>query len=100
MNRASKLAVSFFATLILIIFSPLASQAASSITPEQALGPAGSAQTVCGKVVSANYLPQHAKAPTFLNLNQPYPNQIFTALIWGENRSKFHQPEVEMANKL
>ena len=70
MNRASKLAVSFFATLILIIFSPLASQAASSITPEQALGPAGSAQTVCGKVVSANYLPQHAKAPTFLNLNQ------------------------------
>jgi hypothetical protein len=31
--------------------------------------------------------------PTFLNLDKPYPNQIFTVLIWGESREKFGTPE-------
>jgi DNA/RNA endonuclease YhcR with UshA esterase domain len=28
-----------------------------------------------------------------LNLDKPYPNQIFTIVIWGNNRSKFGTPE-------
>lgn len=27
--------------------------------------------------------------PTFLNLDKPYPNQVFTILIWGEDLAKF-----------
>ncbi len=27
------------------------------------------------------------------NLDQPYPDQIFTALIWGSDRPKFGAPE-------
>ena|ERR1700733_3543145 len=31
--------------------------------------------------------------PTFLNLDKPYPNQIFTIVIWGRERSKFGEPD-------
>jgi len=37
--------------------------------------------------------------PTFLNLDKPYPNHVFTALIWGESRSKFGTPESDYRNK-
>ena len=33
--------------------------------------------------------------PTFLNLNEPYPRQIFTVVIWGRDRHFFNNaPEV------
>ena len=31
--------------------------------------------------------------PTFINLDEPYPNQVFTVLIWGSDRPKFGAPE-------
>jgi len=33
--------------------------------------------------------------PTFLNLDGPYPKEIFTILIWGSDRGKFGTPESE-----
>jgi micrococcal nuclease len=30
--------------------------------------------------------------PTSLHLGKPYPNQVFTVLIWGSDRSKFEKP--------
>jgi hypothetical protein len=27
--------------------------------------------------------------PTFLDIDVPYPHQVFTVLIWGEDRAKF-----------
>jgi len=36
---------------------------------------------------------------TFLNLDKPYPNQIFTVVIWGSDRSKFGTPEVDYKGK-
>lgn len=78
----------------LILFSQIV-HSADQITAAQAIDFIGSNQTVCGEVVSAKYLSTNPRHPTFLNLDRPYPNQIFTALIWGKNRSKFtHAPEV------
>lgn len=83
----------------LVLFSPTANPA-DHITPTQAIEFIGSNKTVCGKVVSPKYLSTHPKAPTFLNLDRPYPNQIFTALIWGINRSKFsYSPEIALYGK-
>ena len=45
------------------------------------------------KVVSTRYASSTKGQPTFLNLDKPYPNQIFTIAIWGNNRSKFGAPE-------
>jgi len=32
-------------------------------------------------------------------LDKPYPNHIFTAVIWIEDRPKFGQPEAELKGK-
>jgi endonuclease G len=42
--------------------------------------------------------PDRAMA-TFINLDELYPNQIFTVLIWGSDRSKFGDPEETYRNK-
>jgi hypothetical protein len=34
-----------------------------------------------------------------LDLDKPYPGQLFTVLIWGENRAKFGTPEETYRNK-
>jgi hypothetical protein len=49
----------------------------------------GEDATVCGLVASARYLERGSRHPTFLNLCKPYPNHVFTAVIWGEDREKF-----------
>ena len=47
---------------------------------------------VCGVVASAKYSPRTRGAPTFLNLDKPYPQQVFTAVVWGSSRSRFPNP--------
>lgn len=67
--------------------------AQKKLTPGEAKEHFGEGATVCGEVVSTRYAESSKGQPTFLNLDQPYPNQIFTAVIWGDNRSKFGKPE-------
>ena len=49
----------------------------------------GESTTVCGKVAGTKYADQVNGAPTFINLDAPYPRQVFTALIWGQSRGNF-----------
>jgi hypothetical protein len=67
----------------------------SKITARQARNHIGEVQTVCGRVASTRYAPRSKGQPTFLNLDEPYPNEIFTIVIWGDDRSKFSTPESE-----
>ena len=68
--------------------------ALSSISPEEAINHVGERATVCGTVVSAKYSTRSNGQPTFLNLDRPYPRQVFTALVWGRDRPKFsYAPE-------
>jgi DNA/RNA endonuclease YhcR with UshA esterase domain len=59
----------------------------------------GETATVCGKVASTRYAAGSRGQPTFLNLDEPYPRQIFTILIWGSDRPKFGEPEVTYRGK-
>ncbi len=59
----------------------------------------GETATVCGEVVSTRYATSTKGQPTFLNLDKPYPNQVFTIVIWGNNRSKFGTPEDDYKGK-
>ena len=60
----------------------------------------GKVATVCGTVASARYADRTRGTPTFLNFEQPYPDQVFTVVIWGRHRSKFHSPpELEYAHR-
>jgi hypothetical protein len=73
--------------------------AEQTIPAAEAAKHVGERATVCGVVASASYVSSSKGQPTFLNLDKPYPNPIFTALIWGDDRSKFDQPEVKLRDK-
>jgi hypothetical protein len=72
---------------------------AATLTPPQAPDHVGETATVCGIVASATFAARLKGAPTFLNLDTPYPDHIFTAVIWGRDRPKFRQPEVQYRDK-
>ncbi len=65
------------------------------ITAAEAKDHIGDRATVCGKVASTHYAKSSKGEPTFLNLDEPYPKEIFTILIWDSDRGKFGTPEIE-----
>jgi hypothetical protein len=65
----------------------------TSISAAEAKNHIGERTTVCGEVASADYAARSRGNPTFINLDKPYPNEIFTVLIWGSDRPKFGDPE-------
>lgn len=64
--------------------APLSAAAAAQHVGEKA--------TVCGVVASAHYAANVNRQPTFINLDKPYPNPVFTILIWGDYRARFTTP--------
>ena len=72
---------------------PSAHTQARKITVAEAKDHIGDRATVCGKVVSTHYAKSSKGEPTFLNLDEPYPKEVFTILIWGSDRDKFGTPE-------
>jgi hypothetical protein len=72
---------------------------AAFLNPEEAGSHIGEYVTVCGVVASATYAANAPMAPTFLDLGKPYPNQIFTVVILGNDRPKFGMPENSMREK-
>jgi micrococcal nuclease len=75
------------------------SSAADNIAPSAAKDHIGQTATVCGKVVGTRYLDQSPSKITFLNFEKPFPDTPFTAVIQGENRAKFGEPETLYLNK-
>ena len=73
--------------------------AQTSISAAEAKSHVGERATVCGEVASTHYAARTWGNPTFINLDKPYPNQIFTVLIWGTDRPKFGDPEELYRNK-
>jgi DNA/RNA endonuclease YhcR with UshA esterase domain len=73
--------------------------AQAPITASEAKNHVGKNATVCGEVVSAHYAEQSRGNPTFINLDKPYPRQIFTVVIWGSDRPKFGDPESAYSGK-
>jgi hypothetical protein len=84
---------------VVLFLSALQLFAQSTYTAEQAKSHIGERATVCGLVASAHYAASSKGQPTFLNLDKPYPNQIFTVLIWGSDRPQFGTPERDYVRK-
>jgi len=85
--------------LLVLVVLPSTLAAQSKITAAEAKNHLGKKATICGKVVSTHYSARAKGKPTFLNLDEPYPRQIFTILIWGSDRAKFGNPEDKYGNK-
>jgi micrococcal nuclease len=79
--------------LLVVLFGILSiAIAQETITPQDAAKYIGQQKTVCGTVASAHYAAIITDRPTSLHLDKPYPNQVFTVLIWGSDRGKFEKP--------
>ena len=89
----------FVICLALMSFISIAVHAAS-LLPSEAQTHVGESATVCRSVSSAHYASQSRGQPTFLNLGQAYPNEEFTAVIWGEDRPKFGKPEALVGQRI
>jgi len=77
---------------VTIIYFYFLSYSKKYITPAEAINYIGQEKTVCGVVASTKYAFFTKGQPTFLNLDKPYPNHIFTVVIWGKDRVKFSKP--------
>lgn len=63
--------------------------AATTITASEASKHIGENATVCGVVAGVHTATRSKGSPTFVNLDKPYRNQVFTILIWGSDYAKF-----------
>lgn len=59
---------------------------AQTFTAAQAKAHVGENATVCGIVASEHTATSSRGEPTFINLDSAYPNQVFTILVWGDDR--------------
>ncbi len=73
--------------------------AAADVPAEDAAHHVGETATVCGVVASGKYDADLRSQPTFLDFGKPYPDQVFTVVIFGSDRSKFASPETTLRGK-
>ena len=73
---------------------------AGSLTPADARTHVGEHATVCGIVTSAKFASGTRRQPTFLNLDRPYPDHIFTVVIWGSDRAAFGRSPNSCASEI
>jgi hypothetical protein len=78
--------------LALLCLSLIAlSTTAQTITATEASKHVGEHATVCGIIASEHTATSSRGTPTFINLDKPYPNQVFTILVWGDERASIGQ---------
>lgn len=73
--------------LIAATFIPI-SASAQTLSTTDAAKHVGERATVCGTIASEHTAYNSRGTPTFVNLDKPYPNQVFTVLIWGDERAR------------
>ncbi len=97
MKSCTGLAVLFALAVVLLVgVGDGVAAEAVVITAAEAGDHLGEYATVCGDVASTAYIARSSSQPTFLNLDRPHPNQLFTVVIWGSDRRKFDGPPDEL----
>jgi len=71
----------------------------ADLPAEEAAHHLGETATVCGVVASGKYDADLKSQPTFLDFEKPYPDQVFTVVIFGSDRGKFGKPETALRGK-
>jgi DNA/RNA endonuclease YhcR with UshA esterase domain len=73
---------------------------AKRIAPADAGRHEGEEAMVCGLVAATRYAAGTRGSPTFLDFGAAYPGQVFQVVIWGSERSRFHEaPEQAFLHK-
>jgi len=72
--------------LFVLLAFALTPAVAQTMSAADAKNHVGEKTTVCGKAASERTATSSRGEPTFINLDAAYPNQVFTILIWGDDR--------------
>jgi len=75
--------------ILIALFNLITAEEKATITPAQDSKHVGKYEKVCGQVTSTYYADENKGIPTFINLDKPYPDQIFTVMVWGSDRKNF-----------
>lgn len=67
----------------------------ATITAMQAAEFEGKVVEVCGFVAGVTHRPDIGGSPTFINFEDEHPNQVFTAVIWGDYRNAWRTTPAE-----
>ncbi len=82
------------AALLLVAATQVLAQDDLRIRASQAGDYVGQFAEVCGVIADTNYARRSRGSPTYLNFDEPYPDHIFTAIVWGKDRRYFdYKPE-------
>jgi len=79
-------------TLVLGLAIPVALAQTQPI-PQPALSTAEAAQhvgenrTVCGAIVNTHIAESSHGTPTFIDIDQAWPNQVFDLVVWGDKKA-------------
>lgn len=98
-DQAMHKRIATFPILAIVLLATSLAHAQKNLSAAEAKDHVGEKATVCGKVVSTRWAESSRGSPTFLNFDRPYPNQVFTLVIWGNDRSKFDNPETTYRGK-
>lgn len=79
-------------TLVALLLDACSASGAGGLTAAQAAKHVGERATVCGTVASSHYADASEGQPTFINLDKPWPDQVFTIVIFGDYRARFPSP--------
>ena len=76
--------------LLLLPSSQLFAQEDLVVSAAEAKDFIGQIAMVCGVVVDTHYAQTSSGRPTYINFEEPYPNALFTVVIWEKDRENFH----------
>ena len=78
-----------FIPIILLAAGTAFGQPPDMVRAHDAINYAGEYAMVCGVIASASYLDKSRGKPTHLNFDKAFPEQPFSAIIFGKNRKNF-----------
>ena len=74
----------FFVGLVL----PAAAQISSPVlSTAEAAQHVGENRTVCGQIVNTHIAESSHGTPTFFDIDQAWPNQVFDLVVWGDKKA-------------
>jgi hypothetical protein len=83
--------------LLTLLFVVIASVSYSQVEVKSAAelkNHIGDSIKYCGKVVTARLMDRMMNAPAFLNIDEAYPHQSLTVVVWANDRQNFtEKPE-------
>ena len=89
MKRFRPVLGSLAALLLLLFSSQLAAEEELMIDAAEAKEYIDRVALVCGMVVDTHYAQTSTGRPTYINFEEAYPNAVFTAVIWEDDRENF-----------